>query len=284
MINLVVDSNALRYPELENFLSSSRSHCVILSDWTLTEMRKRCALSTSRNSLRMAFMYPDQCFALKRTDLLLCDKVYQADDAAALIDYQETIDLRRLAHSLWTVPPSANLMILMQQLESEAVEIMARLRAEVEDWEEQMIEAVSVFDRNEVSMLRAQKDVTIPRMTMEKVFDLLLCTTRDFMVRNQNMGDAAPMKVRTAMGMFGFRYSLCVLLYTLGWVRTGSHRRRAVEERVNDVIDLQLAAVGTYFNGVLSRDKKLQEVSKSARHLLRIWSAYVGGDWTPVVT
>lgn len=72
-----------------------------------------------------------------------------------------------------------------------------------------------------------------------------------------------------------------MLLYTLGWVRTGSQRDRPVKKRVNDVIDLQVATVGTFFNGVLSRDKNLQEVSRAARHLLRLWGAYVGEDWIP---
>ena len=83
------------------------------------------------------------------------------------------------------------------------------------------------------------------------------------------------------MAMFGFRYSLCVLLYTLGWVRTGSQKGRKVEQRVRDVIDLQVATVGTFLDGVLSLDKGLQEVSRSARHLLRLWGAYVGDDWVP---
>lgn len=281
MITLLADSNALRHPGLEQFLRASRSHYIALSDWTLTEMRKRDALGTSRDSLRVVFMHPEQCFALKRTDLLLDDQVCELDDTAALIDYEETIALRRLANALWRVPPPDDLAPLMQRLESEAVKIVVKLHAEVEDWEEQMVEAASVFNRAEVSLLRGRGNATIPPTTMEKVFDLLLHTTRHFMIRNQQKGGSEPMKVIHAMGLFGFRYSLCVLLYTLGWVRTGSQRDHPVEKRVNDVIDLQVATVGTFFNGVLSRDKKLQEVSRAARHLLRLWGAYVGEDWMP---
>jgi hypothetical protein len=281
MITLLADSNALRHPGLEQFLRASRSHCIALSDWTLTEMRKRDALGTSRDSLRVVFLHPEQCFALKRTDLLLDHRIREADDTAALIDYEETIALCHLARSLWQVPQPGSLAAIMQRLEDDAAEMVARLHAEVEDWEEQMVEAVSSFDRTEGSLLRGRGDATIPHTTMEKVFDLLLQTTRDFMIRNQQKGGSEPMKVIHAMGMFGFRYSLCVLLYTLGWVRTGSQRDRSVEKRVNDVIDLQVATVGTFFNGVLSGDKKLQEVSRAARHLLRLWGAYVGEDWIP---
>jgi len=156
---------------------------------------------------------------------------------------------------------------------------MVALHVEVEDWEEQMVEAANVFDRNEISLLR-RADV-IPPETMRKVFDLLLHTTRDFMVRNQQRGGTGRMKVVDAMSMFSFRYSLCVLIYTLGWLRDGSPRGKGLKKRVNDVIDLQVAAVGSFFNGVLSADLRLQEVSRAARHLLRLWGAYVGPDWRP---
>jgi hypothetical protein len=281
VITLPADSNALRHPGLEQFLQESLNHCIALSDWTLIEMRKKDALSTSRDSLCVVFKFPQQCFALKRTDLLLGDQVYAHNDSADLIDYEETVALSQLARSLYQIPQPAPLLEHMNELENQATEIVGRLRAEVQDWEEQMVEAVSVFDRNEVSMLRGRESVTIPEATMRKVFDLLLHTTGAFMIRNQGKGGSEPMKVREAMGMFGFRYSLCALLYTLSWVHHGSPRNRTVEKRVNDVIDLQVATVGTFFNGVLSRDKKLQEVSRGARHLLRLWGAYVGDDWVP---
>lgn len=284
MITLLADSNALRHSGLEQYLRASRDHAIALSDWTLTEMRKEYALSVSRNSLRLVARFPNQCYAMKRTDLLLEYRVRNLDDSAELIDYQETLELRSLAQSLWRVPPPKGLTAFMRHLEDEAAGFIARLRHEVEGWEDQMIEATAVFDRAEVSLLRGSGEGAIPPATMQKVFDLLLYTTRDFMVRNQQKGGSEPMKVGDAMNMFGFRYSLCVLLYTLGWVRTGSTRGRLLERRVNDVIDLQVAAVGTFFNGVLSGDGKLQEVSHGARHLLRLWGAYVGNDWSPLTT
>jgi hypothetical protein len=281
MITLLADSNVLQDPRLDQFLAASRNHCIGLSDWTLIEMRKKEALGTSRDSLKWAFKYPSQCFALKRTDLLLDDRVRSRDDAARLIDYQASLELRGLARSLWQIPQPDELAAFMEHMEDEAVELLARLSVEVAGWEEEMIEAVSVFNQHEIRMLRRARTETIPHSTMSKVFDLLLHTTRDFMIRNQQRDGTEPVKVADAMAMFGFRYSLCVLLYTLGWVRTGSQKGRKVEQRVRDVIDLQVATVGTFFDGVLSLDKDLQEVSRGARHLLRLWGAYVGDDWVP---
>ncbi len=276
---LIADSNALRHPGLEQFLTASHNNAVCLSDWTLTEMRKRDALGTSRDSLKFVFRYPHQCFALRRTDLVLEDQIGDQTSAEGLIDARATIELRQLSKALWQIPPPHWLKSEMEGLERDAVELIARLSADIETWEDEMVDAVAVFSRAEVSLLRSPKTGTIPPETMHKVIDLLLHTTRDFMIRNQQRGGTEPIKVSVAMSMFAFRYSLCILLYTLGWVRTGSQSSPSLDKRVNDVIDLQLATVGTFFNGVLSRDAKLQEVSEAARHLLRLWGAYVGKDW-----
>lgn len=281
MTLLIADSNALRYPGLEQFLAASHDHALCLSDWTLTEMRKKDALSTSRDSLKIVFKFPRQCFALRRTDLLLEDQIGNKEGAERLIDARATLELRQLSEALWRIPPPLWLKSEMKGIERDAVELIARLRADVEAWDDEMVDAVGVFSQAEVSLLRSPKTETIPHDTMRKVFDLLLHTTRDFMIRNQQRGATEPIKVSLAMRMFAFRYSLCILLYTLGWVRTGSQSSPQIEKRVNDVIDLQIATVGTFFNGVLSRDAKLQEVSQAARHLLRLWGAYVGEDWSP---
>ncbi|WP_137898907.1 hypothetical protein [Sphingomonas sp. 2SG] len=82
------------------------------------------------------------------------------------------------------------------------------------------------------------------------------------------------------MGLFAFRYSLCCLLYYMIWVREGRTSRPSAR-RVNDVVDMQVAAMATFFNGVLSADAGLQDISFGARSVLRGFGAFVGEDWRP---
>lgn len=78
--------------------------------------------------------------------------------------------------------------------------------------------------------------------------------------------------------MFAFRYSLCVTIYYVIWVQSGRQTAQTLERRVNDVVDLQVAAMGTFFSRVVSDDQRLQRVSISARQVLRNWGAYVGSE------
>src|SRR3546814_18411759 len=97
------------------------------------------------------------------------------------------------------------------------------------------------------------------------------------MIDNQQKQGAEPMKVKDAMNMFAFRYSLCVLIHTLAWIGEGASRGQKLEKRVNDAIDLQVVAVGTFFEGAFSGDKQVRDVSLVARSLLRHWGAYEFG-------
>ncbi len=64
-----------------------------------------------------------------------------------------------------------------------------------------------------------------------------------------------------------------LLLYYMMWVRIGRQTNEKLPLRVNDVVDMQLAALGTFLDGLLSADEDLQIVSNTARGMLRSFGA-----------
>ncbi|MBH9538263.1 hypothetical protein [Novosphingopyxis sp. YJ-S2-01] len=277
MIIIVFDKNLMRAPAMEEFLAIDRNHAVAFSDWTIIEMQKKNALTTSRESLAIAAKFPNQVFALRPVGDILEDQIRSKGDAIKLIDYEESVRLRQLATDLRRDPPPEHLVPFVKEAEAYASAMIERLRDEVADWEDALVSAVGVFTREErraIAMRQKPSDAT-----GRKMIDLLLGATRNFMIVNQQKQGSNPMKVKDAISMFGFRYSLCVLIHTLAWIGDGAGRGKKVEKRVNDAIDLQLAAVGTFFEGVLSGDKQVANISNAARSILRVWGAYVGKDW-----
>jgi len=277
MITLLVDSNALRHPGLKAFLQASRDHAIALSDLTLVEMRKTKALSTSRESLQIVAYYPQQSYALRRTHEMLCETITSPEQSLVLFDYEATAYLTDLSRRVLTLPPPAGIAEEMAQHEANAQLIVARLTEEVSALEPGLVSAAKEFTQAELTQIRTMKDVTDG--THRKLLDLLKETTGGFILQNQAPGRRRPMLLRDTMGQFAFRYSLCMLLYYMEWVRVGRQTGKKLPLRVNDVVDMQLAAMGTYFNGVLSADRNLQIVSTTARSVLREFGAYVGEDW-----
>ena len=277
MITIVFDKNLMRAPAMEEFLAMDRNHAVAFSDWTIIEMQKKNALTTSRKSLAIAAKFPNQVFALRPVGDILDDQIRSKDDAIKLIDYGESVRLGQLAADLRRIPPPEHLGPTIKEAEAHASMMIERLRDEVADWEDALVSAAGVFTREERRAIAMRQKVS--ETTSRKAIDLLLEATRNFMIDNQQKQGAKPMKVKDAMSMFGFRYSLCVLIHTLAWIGEGAGRGKKVEKRVNDAIDLQVAAVGTFFEGVLSGDKQVANTSSAARSILRAWGAYVGEDW-----
>lgn len=277
MITLLADSNGLRHAGLNAYLAASRDHAIALSDLTLVEMRKSNAFSTSRNSLRIAAQFPEQVFVLRRTDLILDENIIHESQAAALFDYYETIELGGLARHLQTLPEPPGLRAHMAELESSAQLVISHLIEEVAPLEAGLVEAAKDFTPAELTQIRTASGLTDG--TRDKLLDLLKETTGGFILKNQKPRRREPLKLRDAMGLFAFRYSLCMLLYYIEWVRVGRTTGKKLSRRVNDVVDMQIAAIATYFNGVLSADAALQTVSCAARDILRGFGAYVGKDW-----
>ena len=277
MITIVFDKNLMRAPAMEEFLAMNRNHAIAFSDWTIIEMQKKNALTTSRDSLAIAAKFPNQVFALRTVGDILDDEIRNNDDAIKLIDYAESVKLGQLAADLRRIPSPKHLVPTMEEAEAYASTMIERLRDEVYDWEDALVSAAGVFTREERQAISMQRKVADG--TRRKAIDLLLEATGKFMIDNQQKQGTRPMRIKDAMSMFGFRYSLCVLIHTLSWIGDGAGRGKKPEKRVNDAIDLQVAAVGTFFEGVLSGDKQLANTSIAARSILRAWGAYVGEDW-----
>lgn len=276
MVIVLADSNALRNPGLQAYLSASAEHHIALSDLTLTEMLKKNALATARGSLRIVSLFPAQTIVLRPTHEILEERITSAADARRLFDADASNDLRALSHGLQAQPPPLNLALRMAAMEREAAQRHALLTAEVMPMAAGLADATKDFRPEEIAQLRTGQDVT--DATRTKLLELLKETVRDFILTNQQPDRRTPMTFAEAARMFAFRYSLCVTIYYVIWVQSGRQTAQKLERRVNDVVDLQLAAMGTFFSGVISNDRRLHLVSTNARKGLREWGAYVGPE------
>jgi hypothetical protein len=113
----------------------------------------------------------------------------------------------------------------MAQHEVDAQLIIARLTEEVSALEPGLVSAAKDFTQAELTQIRTMTDVA--DSTRRKLLDLLKETTGTFILQNQEPGRRAPMLLRDTMGLFAFRYSLCMLLYYMEWVRIGRQTARS---------------------------------------------------------
>jgi hypothetical protein len=157
------------------------------------------------------------------------------------------------------------------------VYLITELGRQMVGLEDALVSATRELTQPQIKELRTGVDVS--EATQETLFRLLKETTAQFFLDNHARREGKGILVSKARGMFGFRYSLCMMIYYIFWVQQGRQTGKKPHLRVNDVVDMQLAALGTYFNGVLSRDDLVRDTSQAVRALLRRFGAYVGEDW-----
>jgi hypothetical protein len=65
--------------------------------------------------------------------------------------------------------------------------------------------------------------------------------------------------------LYIFRFALCTHIWLLEWVAKGSHNKSNADRIRNDLIDLHVAAYGTYFDGLMTGDKKMAYIHTMAQ-------------------
>ena len=62
-----------------------------------------------------------------------------------------------------------------------------------------------------------------------------------------------------------FRWAVATYLLMIKWISDGGYQSVKIEKIHNDAIDMTYAAYGTYYDGVLTKDGKLQEIALQTR-------------------
>jgi len=67
---------------------------------------------------------------------------------------------------------------------------------------------------------------------------------------------------------YQFRYSVFLMSHFLIWLKNGSQKNLSIKKLSNDMIDLEIGAISSFFDGLISRDKRLNEITQISRWLL----------------
>lgn len=269
---LLVDSNCLRSSELRDFLKASFQNAIVIDQLVLFEIFKKNPLATSRESLAIAAEFIDQIYVVKPTHRWLDEVIKSNRDLERLIDLEATADLRELCQGLFQEPPADDITSRVEARQAEAVNYVDRLSDELDEYEIALLERAKEFSASELTEIRTGNIVT--DKTREKITALLYEITGHFILSYQEPNRTKPLSIAIAKNMFAFRYALCVVLFYLEWVQLGRGSKK-LTKRLNDIVDLQIAAVSTFFSGVASGDARTRTIANGATHMLAKWGAFV---------
>lgn len=264
---LIVDSNYLRKPALRQFLSKTRPNQIALAEEVLVEMHKREPAYTVKNSLEIARAFPKQVVVLHGVTRIYGLPIRSAADARKLIDKRQTNNFARWYDDVLLSERdemTANFLVAAQEQAQAQVDEIGATVMHIQPIFQSLKQR---FDKDELTQLRRRIPYT--ESTQRKLLDIIYEISSVLFTNTNVPKSQYPLLNVHAFRYFIFRYAMCMTLLYTRWVYRGN-LSGDTNKLINHVMDMHLAALGTFLSGVLSDDAMLIDVHREARFLLRV--------------
>ena len=264
-MRVVIDSNRVQSEELERFLASAPGHRAVVTDWLMMEAYKGDTQRSIYKSLGVLAKFPRQVIVLRNTGICMCRRV-GPQMASRLIWDEHTRTFPRFISEI--ADAQAGNALIEQSLfwrgekASERMEALMDIADLLMDGHRSMS---AVLTSRNIAAIRTNKDV--PTDILKRVFEISDSVSQGF--REQIDGSVPHERGKRFGDDFLFRVGIGVTASFLEWVRTGSPPIIKAAKVRNDHVDSMLAVFGTYFNGVMSGDRRLQRIHLLSRKLLQ---------------
>lgn len=271
---LIADSNFLQKPALREYLTVGRSNRIAIAEEVLIEMHKREPALTVRKNLEVARSYPAQVVVLRGVTGVYGLPINSAAAARQLIDKRQTAGFAQWYDDILQAADDTVMSQFLAGAEKQAQAQIEEIAATVQHIQPIFRKIKKRFNREELAQLR--KRVSYDEGIQRKLIDIMYAISRALFLKTNVSERQYPQLNSHAFRYFIFRYAMCMTLLYTRWVHHGN-LSDDTDKMVNHVMDMHLAALGTFFGGVLSDDEMLIDVHREARLLLRATGkAFVG--------
>lgn len=264
-VKKVIDANYLQDDMLAQWLSSSNKNFAILTDYAAMEAYKGDTLASIFKSMEILSHYPDQVLVLKNTSTVCGMKMDMKGLRCCLLDDAQTKGFKRYCSNLRKAKNGdVTLQEVLLCLGKKANDHMAKTLRDAEIIREAIGQIRFTYSQEERSIFRTRQPLTIAMC--KKLMQHVVYVTAMLLNRHPQMQGI--LTSHNFSNLFIFRYVLCSYLNTLGWISEGGAKGAKPTTIRNDLVDMNYVAFATYFDGLLTKDKKAILIYKQAKYLL----------------
>lgn len=261
----VVDASALRSEILKNYLSASRNNVAIVTDHLAMELFKGDGQTNVSHSLRILAAHPDQVAVLKPTHAILKSRPRGTGLHARFIDEEQTDGF--VCYCRFLLADSTNEVTVAADRERKqfvANRRHDRMKGNVETIRSTIQQLKKRYKPEELKALR-RKEV-IPGDFWLRFTDDLFDNTIAF---HREVPQMPGLKGANIFYSYAFRYTLCAFARAVDWIAEGGYDTAPEAKLMNDYVDMGYAAYATFYDGLLTEDKKLEEIHAFAVRLMQ---------------
>lgn len=261
----VVDSNYLTAPELDDFFKKSPNNKVVITSDLQNEASQTVDIETIRGLTKTLTKYPKQVISLKSTATIcglsgrskgLKRRLIHKDSSEGFVAFSNFMDAEHQNDSEMT-------NILLQDAHIKK-EIVGSIKSDASSYLRAFANTERLFSESEVLTIR--KNQPLKKETIQKFYNLVIALASQRFKEIPNRGKWPANKEWP--NLFLFRLSLFHTLYFLNWIVKGSPKHLNLEKIGNDLIDLNFCTYATYFDGLLTKDKRCKKVFEEGNVLL----------------
>lgn len=260
-MKLVIDSNCLQSDELRTFLQKSNNNFAVLTDFAAMEAYKEDTLTVIYKSMEIVSKYPKQVLILKGSAKVCGMNGKPKGLQRRLIDDAETKDFPRYIKAL-ARGRNGDLRI-QQGLRSRRLYSQAHFDKMLND----ATDMKPVFDT--LAKLYSKEERKIIRDSQPYTSGMIEKLGTTLIEMSGSIFRSSPLVRRIPTfeelpNTFLFRAALCCYLMAIRRGALGGLSDAKPERLRNDMVDMAFVAYGTYFDGILSKDRNVNRMYQDA--------------------
>ena len=258
----IVDSSYLRHG-LREYLSAAKDNVAILPDQLAMELFKGTGQTDVKRSLQSLAEFPEQVLVLRSTHDVIKLRPRPDQVEREFVDAEQTMQFRAYSQALFAGELNAQ-----DRAHKETISNVrySRQFGTIEVIRDSIRRIEAMLTPDELKNLRAKRPMS-PAF-VARFADEVLAGAGMFVIQELKM---PPPTFVQMLYTYPFRYVLCAYACAIDWIMQGAHQGASPERLMNDFTDMAYAAYGTFFDGVLTNDRKLHEIYAFARFMLTDW-------------
>lgn len=267
MACVLIDTNMLDNEALDEFLKASPENTVVISEATMIEIHKSRAAELVPRLLALACNHWDRVLIARPFHELYAFDGRENDPANAIISNDQTRDFPNYCASVVLAPISLATLVHFSQKQTVAAKEHASLASQAPGLMRLYRRVISSnFTDQDRRELRKRQPLSEGLQRKLIGFSFFI---RDRMAR-QRKHEILEIPPLQAINTPLYRYALSLVIYFMHWVKDGEPQREKPKEAVNQIVDLQIAALATFYDDLATRETKLKDHFEELQALVEL--------------
>lgn len=261
----IVDSSAYSSPSLREYLAASTNNIAVLTDYVAMEAYNGKDLQAIFRAAEILGEYPSQVLVLRSTKAVCGLSGRRAGLVRRMIDESQTKEFQKYCLQVASAKRGDGALIRQLLLNKMDAQLhLDRMLRDANELSASLSDVASTFSAVELKTIR--KEEPFGQEMKEKMTHRILELTA-LLHRNHPTVHKLP-TVEEVTNTFLFRVAVCAYALAIDWARVGGSSEAKLERVRNDAVDVSFSAYATYFDGLLSDDKKQRRIYVEAQVIM----------------